>query len=273
MYNNLLNRAAEIKASGSKIKVLKCRFAEINTEIECLYGHSFYGFKQYLNDFDKPDIVISISQDEIDKEKKMHPELAEPEIYVECDRVAVTYDYGFLEPQIAMKKMADAVIPFNTLLMHGAVVAKDRYAYAFIAPSGVGKSTRAQIWLNEFPDSFIVNGDKPFIKITENEVLACGSPWSGKEGWNTNAIVPLRAMFFIERTEKTITVEEISIGKAFPFLIQATHQPLKPELILQTITLLKKLEGKVKFYKFCSPPTPEAIRLAYETARPYQSFF
>ena len=268
MCERPMNRAKEIKADGSIIKVLKCRFAAINTEIDCLYGNSFQNYKQYIFDFDTPDIAISISQDEIDKEKKMHPELAEPDVYVESDRVAVTYDYGFLEPQITLKKMADAVISFNTLLMHAAVVAKDGAAYAFVAPSGVGKSTRAQIWLNEYPDSFIVNGDKPFIRITENEVLACGSPWSGKEGWNTNAMVPLRAVFFIERTDSTATLEEISMGKAFPYLMQATHQPLKPELIMQTINLIKKLERKVGFYKFCSPPTPEAIKLAYETARP-----
>ena len=268
MDEKQITRASEIKADGSTIRVLKYCFAGINTEIHCLYGHSFYEFKQYRKDFDKPDIVISISQDEIDEEKKRHPEISEPDIYVESDRVAVTYDYGFLEPQIALRKMADAVLRFNTLLMHSAVVAKDGRSYAFVAPSGVGKSTRAKIWLDEYPDSFIVNGDKPFIKITENEVLACGSPWSGKEGWNANAEVPLHAVFFIERTENAAVVEEVSMGKAFPFLIQATHQPLQPELMLQTIILLKRLEGKIKFFKLCSAPTPDAIRLAYETARP-----
>ena len=55
--------------------------------------------------------------------------------------------------------------------MHGAVVAIDNKAYMFTANSGVGKTTRAKLWLNEYPDSIIVNGDKPLIKITENIII------------------------------------------------------------------------------------------------------
>ena len=158
----------------------------------------------------------------------------------------------------------------DTFLMHGSVVALDNQAYMFTAPSGVGKTTRTRLWLDLYPDSIVVNGDKPLIKITSTEAIACGTPWCGKEGWNTNTMVPLRAIFLLERADEgeESSCEEISLGKAFPFLLQQTHRPEDPDLMRKTLSLLKSLEGKVKIYRFRSTPTEDSVRLAYETARP-----
>ena len=270
MQNKLINRAKEIKSDGSTIKVLKCRFACINIEIDCLYGYSFRQFGSYLHDFSIPDIIIRISQEEIDKEKKSHSELVEPNICIENEHVAVTYDYGFLEPFVALKKIANDILRFDTFLIHGAAIEKDGFAYVFIAPSGVGKTTRICIWKSIYPDSVIVNGDKPFIKITDTQIFICGTPWCGKEGWNTNTMVPLRAIFLLERVrdEEESSIEEVSFGKAFPILLQQTHRPINSDLMRKSLALLKALEGKVRIYKFRSTPTEDSIRLAYETARP-----
>ena len=115
-----------------------------------------------------------------------------------------------------------------------------------------------------------MSGDKPLIKIEENEVLACGTPWSGKEGLNTNIMVPLRAVFLLERADEgeKSSIKEVSLGEAFPFVLQQVYRPVEPELMRKTILLLKIMAGRVKFYKFRSARTHEAVKLAYETARP-----
>ena len=41
----------------------------------------------------------------------------------------------------------------------------------------------------------ILAGDKPFIKVTETEIKACGSPWCGKERLNTKCVIPLNGIF------------------------------------------------------------------------------
>lgn len=80
-------------------------------------------------------------------------------------------------------------------------------------------------------------------------------------------MVPLRAIFLLERNDKD-NIEEISLGKAFPMLLQHTHHPADADTMRKTIELLKALEGKVKIYRFGSTPTIKSIHLAYETARP-----
>lgn len=261
------NRAHEVRATDCERKRLRIRIASLNVEIECLYGKNFQDFKPYLTKFAFPDIKISISQEDIDQELLKHSELANPDVSVDDDRVALTYDYGCLEPFAALHKLADQVVSFDTLLMHGAVVEKDGYAYMFTAPSGTGKTTRLRLWLDQYPDSTIINGDKPLIRIDSEKVYAYGTPWSGKEGWNTNTSAPLQAIFLLERADKD-HIEEISLGKAFPLLLQQTHYPLAPDLMRKTIGLLMTLEGKVKIYRYQSTLDPETVRLAYEFARP-----
>ena len=269
MNNTQLNKAREIRAEGID-KTIRFCVAGINTEIRCPYGTYFRPFKNYLKEFDKPDISIHISQEDIDRECRYHPEIINPDVVVNDNKVAVTYDYGCLEPFVAIKKLADAVISLDTFLFHGAVVEKDGYAYMFTAPSGVGKTTRLSLWLESYPDSTIVNGDKPFIRVMNNEIYACGSPWAGKEGWNSNIMVPLRAVFFVERANdnKENSVTEISIGKAFPILLQQAHYPKDPTALRKTIQLIQSMTGKVSFYRFHSAPTKEAVQLAYDTVRP-----
>ena len=269
MSDSRINKAHEIRARKIN-KTIRICTADINVEIRCPYGSAFGNFKKYLKKFDKPDISFDITQEDIDEERLLHPEIWNPDVSVNHENVAVTYDYGCLEPFVALKKISDAVIHFDTFLFHGAVVEKDGYAYMFTAPSGVGKTTRLKLWLESYPDSIVVNGDKPFIRVTDEDIYACGSPWAGKEGWNNNVIVPLRAVFFVERAENNLdnVVTEMGIGKAFPMLLQQVHYPKDPVALRKTLQLLQATDGKVRFYKFRGAPTKEAVQLAYETARP-----
>lgn len=243
----------------------KVTFAGFNIEIECLHRDIFFRCRHYLSHFDEPDMVLAVTEDEIIAHRTITEEVKPP-----MPGVALCPPDGQTEEDLIYEKLADSLLRRDTLFVHGAVVAKDNAAYMFTANRGVGKSTRAKLWLDEYPDSIVVNGDKPFIKNATTEAIACGSPWCGKEGWNTNTMVPLRAIFLLERQDEgdESTIEEISLGKAFPFLLQQTYRPSDTDLMRKTIHLIKSLEGKVKFYRFRSTPTPEAIRLAYETARP-----
>lgn len=257
-----------MRAEAGKRKCIKFSIASLKTEIRCPYGNSFYDFIDYRASFERPDVIIRLSQEDLDLERlQHHPDFVEPDITVDCEKVCVTYDLGFLEPFVALHRFADALPPFQSFLMHGAVVALDGQAYMFTAPSGVGKTTRTRLWLEEYPSSIVVNGDKPVIQLREDGVYACGTPWAGKEGWNTNTMLPLRAIFLLERAS-TDSVEEISLGKAFPTILQQSHRPADVDSMRKTLALIQALEGKVKFYRFHSTPTREAVRLAYETARP-----
>ena len=249
------------------IEYFKMILAGKKIEVECNYRFVFSMCHRYLAEFEQPDFIVRASLDEIvSRRVPINEEL------INIPGIAMRYADEYIEPYVVYQKIADQMIQYDTLLMHGAVIAKDNNAYMFMAPSNVGKSTRAKLWLEEYQDSIIVNGDKPLIKITEDNAIACGTPWCGKEGWNTNIMVPLRAILMLERADdnRKSEIEEIGLAKAFPSLLSQTYHPSNDDFMRKTIHLLKKLDGKVSFYRFRSTPTLNAIRLAYETVCPRQ---
>lgn len=154
-----------------------------------------------------------------------------------------------IEILVVHRLICDAALDFGLFMMHGAAIAVNNGAYLFIAKSGTGKTTHIRLWLKNLPDAFAVNGDKPLIKVTDSEVLACGTPWSGKERMNTNTMVPLRAIILMERSEDN-SMEQVSFSQAFPMLLQQTYRPADADKMRKTLSLLSQLQGRVEFYRF-----------------------
>ena len=256
----------ESNCKGSTLQDCKITVAGVNVLIKNAHSRLVDSFVDYSAHFEESDITVLLPPNGINIQRNKVVE----DSYFREKKVSIRYNASNTELIYVLEEIADKILLLNVLLMHGAVVAKDSQAYVFLAASGTGKSTRVRKWLSEYPESVVINGDKPFIKFCETGVFACGSPWCGKEGWNTNRIVPIRAFFILERAdeEEKSTIEEISLGEAFPSLLQHTHRPNDIESMRKVIQLLKSLDNKVYFYRFHSKPTREAVRLAYETACP-----
>ena len=155
----------------------------------------------------------------------------------------------YFETLAVYRKISEEMLQFDTFLMHGAVVAEHNKAYLFTAESGTGKTTHIRKWIKNIDGSIVVNGDKPLIKVTDTQVFACGTPWCGKEHMNTNTVVPLRAVVLMERGSNNV-IEEVSYGQAFSFLLYQTYCPKDIDKLKKTLTLLSRMKGKVRFFKF-----------------------
>ena len=99
------------------------------------------------------------------------------------------------------------------------------------------------------PGSYVVNGDKPLIMLDGDKAFACGNPWRGKEELGKNAIVPLRSIVFMERSDEN-RMEAISFMKALPLLLEQVYQPRASKKMLKTLELLSRLKDCVSFYRF-----------------------
>ena len=245
--------------------VFVIKLCDIVIRVKTLNSGFFLNFSEYvysLMPHEEPDIDIEIQPSDI----------AAEESYSDLDNNPT----GFIEPEHRMqyieslavyRKITEKMLLYRVLLMHGVVIETNGQGYMIIGTSGVGKTTRANIWLKEYPNSIIVNGDKPLIKLTETSIIAYGTPWCGKEGHNNNKSVPVNAILLLERADdKNDMISELSLLDAFPALYQQTYHPTNSDEISITLKLLREFEGKVKFYRFRSSRTPESIRMAFETA-------
>ncbi len=81
------------------------------------------------------------------------------------------------------RKIAEQLPKYERCVVHGAAISYKNNAVLFIAPSGTGKSTHIRLWHRYLGDAIgIINGDKPILHITKNEINVYGTPWAGKEG-------------------------------------------------------------------------------------------
>ena len=100
-----------------------------------------------------------------------------------------------------VKKILDR----NCVLFHCSAVAVDGKAYLFTAASGTGKSTHTRMWRQHFGGrAVMVNDDKPILRIKDDGIYVCGTPWCGKHGLQTNVEVPVQGICILGGGEKNM---------------------------------------------------------------------
>lgn len=85
---------------------------------------------------------------------------------------------------------AQAIVWHRAISIHASAVVCDGKGYLFMGKSGTGKSTHTRLWLEHIPGSSLLNDDNPIVRIVGEEVIAYGSPWSGKTNCYKNESAP-----------------------------------------------------------------------------------
>ena len=146
------------------------------------------------------------------------------------------------------------------LFLHAAGVVYRGKAYAFIAPSGTGKTTHVWLWKQFLGESVrILNGDKLVVRIGENEVTAYGNPWKGKERLGENTVCPLDGLFVLTRSDYACCFP-LSATEALPHLLRATGYPKALDERLTVLSLLEQLSQTTALYHVCAPKTTDAVQ-------------
>lgn len=230
--------------------------AGISAEIHALYSATKIFCQDYLSN-DVPLFSVTIAQQDIDYER----DKSEKESRLTGNPVH-HYKDSYLETLAVYRKLTEKLLHYDIILFHGAVLTMEENAYLFTAPSGTGKTTHIHLWKQVFGDSVsILNGDKPLLKITQDGIFACGTPWQGKENEGENRIVPLKAICILERSE-TNHIESLTFSQALPVLLQQTYRPTETEALIKTMELIKELH-QVDLYRLGCNMNPEAAEVAY----------
>lgn len=171
---------------------------------------------------------------------------------------------AYLESLAIQRKLSEALIDYDTILFHSSALAVDGQGYLFAALSGTGKSTHSRLWREMYGDRVtMINDDKPFIHVGEDEVRVYGSPWDGKHHLSTNTSVPVKAICILTR-DTTNHIERIDVDEAFAILYQQTYRSKDPAKLAHTIDLITRMADKVSLYRLGCNMDPDAARVSYE---------
>lgn len=171
-------------------------------------------------------------------------------------------DYEMIEYIWMGSEFYNALIRFNGMLLHSSCIVYENKAYLFSAPCGTGKSTHTQIWLKRFPGSYILNDDKPAVRITDRGVFVYGTPFSGKTDLNVNAEVPIGGICILGR-DTTNHIHETTVEDALFNILNQTVRPVDEENMDMLLTTLDKVLAEIPVYRLYCNMELEAAEVSY----------
>lgn len=151
----------------------------------------------------------------------------------------------------------------DALLLHSSVVLHQGKSVLFSGPSGVGKSTQAQLW-QEHLGATILNGDRTVIRKTEDGFSGGGSMWSGTSGIYRPESAPIAGIFLVEQGSEN-RIERMGFDAFKPLLTQTIVNSWDLEFMSQVTQLLAELMDRVPVYRLTCLPNAEAVELARST--------
>jgi len=222
------------------------KMADLNIRIENRHAYTAHLCRNYITDAGEADFTVSAS---------------EADILLE-DAGRTMPDYA--ESLAIYRKIAENIIDYDGFLMHGVVIETMGRGIAFLARSGVGKSTHAALWQELLGEALtVINGDKPLIRFIGNTPYAYGTPWAGKEGLETNARTPLSAVCFLSRGEENIVTpmrkEDVLLS-----LLPQIYLPKDGSKMERLLDMLARFIEEISFYTVRCNKNPEAAAVCYE---------
>lgn len=202
--------------------------ADFVVELDHQYDYLIKQCEEYRHEGTDPaEITVRVSQEEIRRERDLFPN--------------IRYSDGYLESICAYRQLCLQLPVRDAMLMHGCVIECQGRGIAFLARSGVGKTTHTMLWKQLYEEQMrIINGDKPIIRFFNGVPYAYGTPWAGKEHMQTNARVELTDLCLIQRSEKN-SVCRVDPAEYLGVLMQQLLLPAEPEAAGKTLELLDRL--------------------------------
>ena len=141
---------------------------------------------------------------------------------------------------------------------HAACVEYAGEALCFTGDSGMGKSTRAQAWVDALSAEFI-SGDRPAIRLERDGNVACGVPWDGKEQIFRNVERPLKAILEVRRAPFT-RLRRLSSKQACGVAVKQAFIPMwDPDAAALAVANVHRLCRTTPVYRlFCGPDVDSA---------------
>ncbi len=156
------------------------------------------------------------------------------------------------------------LLDYNGMLIHSSCVALDGNAYLFSAPSGTGKSTHTALWKEYFGEKLAyVNDDKPALRMFDDRIYACGTPFSGKTALNSNISVPLKGICILARGD-TNHIERADPKRAIHKLLNQTYRPRDERLMNKALDMLSLVLERVPIYELYCNISEQAVLTSYE---------
>ena len=154
------------------------------------------------------------------------------------------------------------IIQHGRFFLHASGVVYGGEAYLFSGPSGTGKSTHTALWRKLFPDSYILNDDKPVIWPEKGKISAWGTPFSGRTDLQVDRGVPVKGICFLKQGREN-RIRPVTGAEALALLLNNTWRPRSNPGMSLLLDMMEQVVTETHVYELCCTEDLEAARLSY----------
>lgn len=152
---------------------------------------------------------------------------------------------------------------FDTLLVHASFVEYNGEGVIFSGPSGIGKTTQAQLW-EKYNQAQIINGDKAFIRNENGSFNAYGLPWKGSSEYCLNKKAPLKAIVILKQSAEN-SVRKLGTQAVESFMPHVFFPHWDKKSLEKALDTFDSLIKNVPVYLLECRADSEAAELACKT--------
>ncbi len=152
----------------------------------------------------------------------------------------------------------------GAVVLHASYIEWNGKAILFSGPSGMGKSTQAELW-SKHAGARIINGDRALLRKKDGRWMVYGYPCCGSSLVCENRTLPLAAVVILRRGEKDELVQA-SVAKKIYALTTATEiYPWIEREVNDAMAIAQELCGSVAVVQYACTKEPSAV----ETLKAY----
>lgn len=150
------------------------------------------------------------------------------------------------------------------LYFHSSLISYKALGLMFLGPSGVGKTTQAELW-SKYCEAQIVNGDVSFVEEKNGNFFGWGTPWHGSSPYCENMNVPISALIVLKKGKVTSIRELMGFEKVTSVSSNVIYPQWVENGMEICIKLLDHLLNALPVYELSCRPDKEAVDIVRKT--------
>lgn len=148
----------------------------------------------------------------------------------------------------------------EAVVFHSSYIDWNGHGILFCGPSGIGKSTQADLW-EKYTGAAIINGDRTLLKCRDGIWHSYGYPCCGSSGICINRTLPLLVIVVLEQGDEN-RIENMTVGQKMKTLISGSERYLWSEVELERVyQISEKIVSNVPIMKFICRPDENAVNV------------
>ena len=148
----------------------------------------------------------------------------------------------------------------KTFMLHSSYINYNGDAILFSGPSGIGKSTQADLW-KDFVGAEIINGDRTAISKNLGSWHAYGLPFAGSSKIYKNKTLPIKAVVILKQGKENCIRKAKSIEAFRALYSETTVNSWNKKDVETIIELVENFIKEVPIYVLSCLPNQEAVDL------------